>query len=131
MTKNGPYKKPYLSCEKRLDSNTCRKSLRTIDLNKKCYRKITVQSIKEDQKSIRKTCCQWIRKNIDSSKLERMMLTNEKIFTKNGYFNPKNAVIWADDRSDANERDGLHSMEKYPVCVMVALCATWYRPPFF
>ena len=55
------------------------KRMLNIDLNKKCYRKITVQSLKEDQKSIRKTCCQWIRKNIDRIKLQTMMFTDEKI----------------------------------------------------
>ena len=53
------------------------------------------------------------------------MFTDEKIFTKHGYFNPKNDVVWADDRSDATERDGLDSKEKYPVSIMVALGATW------
>ena len=78
--------------KKRLDSNTPRKSLRTmakdfgsnrqtikrilnLDLHKKCYRKI---SLKEDQKAARKSCCQWIRKNIDRSKIERLMFTDEK-----------------------------------------------------
>ena len=56
------------------------KRILNIDLNKKCYRKITVQSLKEDQKPIRKTCCQWIRKNIDRSKLEKMMFADEKTF---------------------------------------------------
>ncbi|CAF4341426.1 unnamed protein product [Rotaria magnacalcarata] len=55
-----------------------------------------------------------------------MMFTDEKLFTKNGYFNPKNDVIWADDRSDANKRGELHSMQQYPVSVMVAVGATWY-----
>lgn len=110
------------------------KRILNIDLNKKCYRKTTVQHLKDDQKPIRKTCCQWIRKNINRNKLERMMFTDEKIFTKNGYFNPKNDVIWADDRYDANERGGHHSIQKYPVCVMVAVGVTWYgltRPYFF
>ena len=127
--RTAPTKTRIYLVKKRLDSNTCRKTLRTIakdfksshrtikrilniDLNKKCYRKITVQSLKEDQKPIRKTCCQWIRKNIDRTKLERMMFTNEKIFIKNGYFNPKNDVTWADNRSVANELGGLHSIEK-------------------
>jgi hypothetical protein len=100
------------------------KRILNIDLNKKCYGKMTVQSLKEDQKPIRKTCCQWIRKNINRNKLETMMFTDEKYFTKNGYFNPKNDVIWADDRSDANERGGLHSMEKYSVSIMVAVGVT-------
>ena len=71
--------------KKRPDSNNTRKSLRTmikdfksivqtikrtlnIDLKKKCYRKITAQKLKEDKKSIRKTCCQWIRKNVNHNK---------------------------------------------------------------
>ena len=64
-----------------------------------------------------------IRKNIDRNRLERMMSTDEKIFTRNGYFNPKSDVIWADSRSDANDQGGLHEAEKYPVSVMVALGA--------
>ena len=79
------------------------------------------------KKKIRKTCCQWIRKHIDRSKLERMMFTNEKMFTKNGYFNRKNNVLWADDRADANKRNELHSMEKYLMCVMVAVGAGCYE----
>jgi transposase len=149
--KTGRTKQKIHFVKKRLDSNISRKSLRTmakdfttsygtikrilnIDLNKKCYRKITVQHLKDNQIPIRKSCCQWIRKNISRYKLERMMFTDEKIFTKNGHFNPKNDVVWADDRSDANERGGLHPTEKYPVCIMVAVGATWYgltRPYFF
>ena len=110
------------------------KRVLNIDLKKKCYRKITDQKLKVDQKPIRKTCCQWIRKNINHNKLKIMMFTDEKTFTKNGYFNPKNDVVWADDRSDATERGGLYSKEKYPVPIMVALGATWCGltcPDFF
>ena len=53
------------------------------------------------------------------------MFTDEKIFTRNGFLNPKNDVVWADDRSDANERGGLHLMEKYPISIMIALDVTW------
>ena len=38
----------------------------------------------------------------------------------------KTTSYWADDRSDATERDGLYSKEKYPVSIVVALGATWY-----
>lgn len=141
--KTGRTKRLINLVKKRLGSDIPRKSLRTmakdfksnsrtikrilnIDLNKKCYRKINVQKLKEDQKPIRKICCQWIRKNITRNKLQNMMFTDEKIFTRNGYFNPKNDIVWADDRSDANEHDGLHQMEKYPVSIMVALGVTWY-----
>ncbi len=98
------------------------------NLGKKCYRKVNVQKLKEDQKPIRKSCCIWIRKNINKEKVKIMMFTDEKIFNRNGYFNPKNDVIWADSRSDANE------VEKFPVSVMVALGATWNgltKPYFF
>ena len=102
--KTGRTKNRINRVTKRLDSSNSRKSLRTmaqdfkcsfvtikrilnIDLHKKCYRKISVQNLKDDQKPIRKTCCQWIRKNINRDKLQRIMFTDEKIFTKNGYFN--------------------------------------------
>ncbi|CAF1222746.1 unnamed protein product [Rotaria sordida] len=51
----------------------------------------------------------------------------------NGYFNPKNDVVWADIRGDANERGGVHEKEKFPVSVMVALGATWngLTEPYF
>ena len=54
------------------------------------------------------------------------MFTDEKIFTKNGYFNRKNDVVWIDDRSDATERAGLDSKEKSSVSIMIVLGATWY-----
>ena len=108
------------------------KRLLNIDLKKKCYRKITAQKLKANQKPMRKTCCHWIRKNINHNTL-KIMYTDEKVFTKNCYFNPKNYVVWADDRADATERDGLYSKEKYPVSIMVALGATWYglTSPYF
>ena len=148
--KTGLTKQCISYVKKRLDSNTPRKSLRMIakdfgsnrqtikrilnlDLNKTCYRKISVQGLKEDQKAARKSWCQWIRKNIHRSKVERLMLTDEKIFTRNGFLNPKNDVVWADDRSDANEGGGLHLMEKYPISIMIALDITWcgFTLPYF
>ncbi|CAM4847478.1 unnamed protein product [Rotaria magnacalcarata] len=135
---------------KRLESSIDRKSIRTMakdfnsthetirrvltkDLGKKCYRKINVQKLKEDQKPIRKTCCIWIRKNINNEKLRRIMSSDEKIFTRNGYFNPKNDVVWADSRYDANEAGGYHETEKFPVSLRVALGATWngLTEPYF
>ena len=63
-----------------------------------------------------------------------MMLTDAVIFTQNGYYNPRNDVIWADNQSGANERGGLRVVKKYLVNVMVGLGVTWYgfaRPYFF
>ncbi|CAF4275868.1 unnamed protein product [Rotaria magnacalcarata] len=61
------------------------------------------------------------------------MFTDEKIFTRNGYFNRKNDVVWANNRNDANEYGGIHEREKYPVSIIVALGATWngITVPFF
>jgi len=53
------------------------------------------------------------------------MFTDEKVFTTNGYYNPKNDVVWADSRSQANEIGGVFEAEKYPTLVMVALGDTW------
>ena len=128
--------------KKRLNSKNTRKSLRTMaqdfksntrtikralneDLNKKCYKKIRVQRLKKEQKQKRKSCCAWIRKNITRKKLEKMMFTDEIFFTKNGYFNTKNDVIWANSRIEANKAGGRHEKEKFPVSIMVALGATW------
>ena len=95
------------------------------DLGKKCYRKFTVQKLKDYQKLTRKSCCIWIRKNINRDQLEKVMFTDEKIFINNGYFNPQNDVVWADSRSDANEAGGCYQTEKFPVSIMVGLGATW------
>ena len=65
------------------------KRILNLDLHKRCYRKISVQDLKEDQKPERKICCQWIRKNIDRSKVERLMFNAKRLFTRNGFLNPK------------------------------------------
>ncbi|CAM4778641.1 unnamed protein product [Rotaria magnacalcarata] len=61
------------------------------------------------------------------------MFSDEKIFTRNGYFNPKNDVIWADSRYDANEAGGYHETENFPASLMVALGAKWngLTEPYF
>ena len=96
--------------KKRLASEVHQKSIRTMahdfkstfgtirrvlaeDLGKKCNRKINAKNLKQNQKPIRKPCCTWIRKNINTNKFKNLMLTDEKIFTKQGYFNPHNDVV--------------------------------------
>ena len=113
----------------RLKLNNTRKSLRTIakdfnssqqtirrvlryDLAKKCYKKTKVQKLKPDHKSKRKSCCTWMRKNINIQDFQRFMFIDEKIFTNNGYLNPKNDVVWADSRSAANKEFGKFGEEK-------------------
>ena len=100
------------------------KRILSLELHTKCYRKVSVQSLKEDQKSARTTCYQWIRKNIDRSKVERLIFTEEKIFTSNGFLNPKSDVVWLNDPSDANENGELHLMKKYSISIMIVLSVT-------
>jgi len=54
-----------------------------------------------------------------------MMFSDEKVFTSNGYYNPKNDVVYAESRSDANKAGATFEFEKYPIKQMVALGATW------
>ena len=72
-------------------------------------------------------------RNIDRSRVERLMFTGEKIFTNNDFSKPKNDVVWANDRFDDNERGGLHLMEKYLISIMTALDVNWsgFTCPYF
>ena len=64
-------------------------------------------------------------KNINRNQVANMMFTDERIFTRNGYFNLKNNVVWEESRTDVNESGGTHEREKYPGSVMVASDAAW------
>ena len=76
--------------KQKLDSQVRRKSIRTMtkgfkstfgiirrilteDLGKKHHRKINVQKLKQDQKPIKKSCCIWIKKNINRNKVCSLM----------------------------------------------------------
>ena len=62
-----------------------------------------------------------------------MMFTDEKYFTRNGFFNPKNDIVWTESISDTNELGRTFELEKYPINVMVAIGATWegLTKPYF
>jgi len=138
------------SVKNRLKSKSLRKSSRTMakdfnvsnstiirvlkeDLSKYPYKKIRVPKLTSAHKAKRKSNCTWMRKNLNREKVQTTMYTDEKIFTTNGYFNPKNDIVWADDRQSANEEGGVFEEEKYPINVMVALGVTWngLTQPFF
>ena len=72
-------------------------------------------------------------KNITRKKLEKMIITDEIFFTKNGFFNSKNDFIWENCRIEANKAGGLHENKKFLVAIMVALGATWngLTSPYF
>ncbi|CAF2201503.1 unnamed protein product [Rotaria magnacalcarata] len=61
------------------------------------------------------------------------MFTDEKLFNRCGNFNIKNDVVWAVSRFEANNSKGMHTEEKYPLTVMVAIGATWngLSAPYF
>lgn len=128
--------------KKRLKSKSRRKSLRKMaedfkcgkttiedvlkdDLSLRCYRKTKVQLLKEEDIEKRKSRCSWIRKHIKKEVLEKTMFTDEKIFTVDGFHNPKNSVVWSESRIDANENGGTFAQQKYPISVMVAIGVTW------
>jgi hypothetical protein len=136
---------------KRLKSKSPRKSSRTMakdynssattilrilheDLGKRAWRKLKAPKLTKGHIAKRKTCCIWMRKHIKLESTRKMMWTDEKIYTLNGYYNPQNDVIWADDRESANDEGGFHEEKKYPEAVMVAMGITWNgltKPYFF
>ena len=58
--------------------------------------------------------------------MNHIMFTDEKIVNRNGYFNVKNNVVWAVNRSEANANNGIYIKEKYPVSVMVGLTVPYF-----
>ena len=54
-----------------------------------------------------------------------MMLTDEKMFTRNGYSNSKNDIVWASSHLDADMNNGIYTKEKFPVSIVVGMGVTW------
>ena len=54
----------------------------------------------------------------------RLTVKEEKIFTKKGYLNTKNDVIWSDSRIETNKAEGVREKEKFPLALIVTLGAT-------
>ena len=137
--------------KKRLESASNRKSSRNMakdfnvshftvlkvlhdDLAFKPWRKIRVPKLSENHIAQRLSCSRWMRKKVKKETTTKMMWVDEKIFTRNGYFNPQNDIIWAKDRESANQHGGLLEKEKYPESVMIAMGITWNgltKPYFF
>lgn len=95
------------------------------DLEFKPWKKIRVPKLNENQIGQRLSCSRWVRKHVKKESTTKMMWVDEKIFTRNGYFNPQNDIVWAKDRESANQRGGLLEQAKYPETVMVAMGITW------
>lgn len=103
--------------------NSVKRSIR--DQGFKAYKRIPVQKLKPDHVPQRKQCCTWIRKHLRLAHVQNMMFSDEKVFTSNGYYNPKNDVVYAESRADANEAGAIFEFEKYPIKQLVALGANW------
>ncbi|CAF5048993.1 unnamed protein product [Rotaria sp. Silwood1] len=140
--RNGRTKRLVNLVKKRISSDNKRKSLRTMsqdfgssrstiqrilkqDLKLKCYRRTCVQKLQSHHESSRKRCCTWIRKNFKCEDVHKIMSTDEKISTRNRSLNPKNDVIWASSRLDADMSSGIYTKEKFPVSVMIGMGVTW------
>lgn len=89
------------------------------DLSLKAYRIQTCPALTKDHKIKRKRFCGWIRKNIGRNAYKKIMFSDEKIFDGDGQLNPKNDVIYAESREDANQNGGLFEKRKFPLKVMV------------
>ena len=72
------------------------KRVLNIDPNKKMLSKDYYSKTKRRSKTYKKDMLS-MGQEINHNKLQIMMFNDEKILTKNGYFNPKNDVVWTDN----------------------------------
>jgi hypothetical protein len=110
------------------ENDCCRRTIHNIlykDLAVKPYKRIRCQALTEKQKIKRKQFCCWVRKNISTHFVKKIMFSDEKIFDEDGQINYKNEIIYAKSREEANTIGGLHEEQKYPMSVMVWCGITW------
>ena len=89
------------------------------DLKLKSYR-IKVQSkISEYQKAKRLKFANWIPTNFRKEGTLRFLFPDEKMFDIDGVYNSQNERIWAPNRADADAKDGIKQIQKFPKKVMV------------
>jgi transposase len=98
------------------------------DLKLKPYRKIKVPALTKCHISARKSCTNWIRKNFTKTQSKKIGFTDEKMFDGDGQINPKNDVVYAISREDANDNGGTVPKHKYPFKVMVWCLLTYEGP---
>ena len=89
------------------------------DLNLKCYRKIKVPALTSSQIDQRMRFATWIRNNFTHDSCKKIIFFYEKMFDADGQLNPKNDVVYAESRYDANIDNGLITKKKFPKKVMV------------
>lgn len=110
--------------------NSCDpKTIRNIIHNRlglKTYRRRKCQPLNSSAREKRKSFGGWIRKNPGVDFLKRIMFSDEKMFDGDGQMNPKNDVIYAQSRNEADSSGGLVELEKFPLKVMCWCAITFY-----
>lgn len=100
------------------DPKTVRLAIRN-DLSLKPYKRIKVPALTHDHITQRKKFATWIRNNFNHEKCRKIMFSDEKVFDGDGQLNPKNDIIYAASREEANVNGGMKPKHKYPYKVMV------------
>ena len=115
-------------CDKRTMSRIVYK-----DLGLKKYTPTVVPRLTDAQKKKRLACARWWRKNFNQLSSRKVMFSDEKWFDSDGQSNPKNDVVYANSRDEADLIGGLHEVEKWPLKCMCFLGATFngFTEPVF
>ena len=120
--------------------NSCDpKTIRNIIHNRlglKTYRRRKCQPLNSAARDKRKSFGGWIRKHPGIDFLKKNMFSDEKMFDGDGQINPKNDVVYAESRNEADNSGGLIELEKFPLKVMCwcaitfnGACKSVFLPP--
>ena len=111
-----------LSMELAISATSIRRILKE-DLGLKPYKKVIEPALSDDQKIKRKQFANWVRTNFRKEDTLKIIFSDEKFFDIDGVYNSQNDRVWAVDRANANESDGIKQRRKFPQKVMVWLGA--------
>ena len=84
------------------------------DLKLKSYRKKVQKKLSEDQKAERLKFANWIRTNFRKDGTLRFLFSDEKLFNIDGVYNSENKRVWAPSRTEADTKDGIREVQKFP-----------------
>jgi hypothetical protein len=89
------------------------------ELGRSGYKMITVPKLNNNQVARRLQFARWWRKNKKGHNLEKIMFSDEKMFTVNGGLNKQNQIVYAESREHANQMGAIFEKTKYPMSVMI------------
>lgn len=98
------------------------------DLKFKTYKPIEVPALTSNHIEQRSKFSIWIRNHFTKETCRKILFSDEKIFDGDGQINPKNDVVYAENREQANNTGGLKPKHKYPYKVMVWIGLTYNGP---